>query len=139
MLRGRSLPSATLIASADFSSLPPLSMQQGSRVEEFEKICEVQSDKAAVEITSRYAGLIKKLHHTVGDIVQVHILLHCMLFMLLSHILSTLHSCVMCLHASSQPATYLRTHLLRRLDHRWWTLRSLKRHPHKMVLQCRQR
>ncbi|DBB17608.1 TPA: hypothetical protein ACH3X3_002657 [Trebouxia sp. C0006] len=46
-------------------------MQQGSRVEEFEKICEVQSDKAAVEITSRYAGLIKKLHHTVGDIVQV--------------------------------------------------------------------
>ncbi|KAL0027069.1 hypothetical protein WJX79_003187 [Trebouxia sp. C0005] len=46
-------------------------VEQGSRVEEFEKICEVQSDKAAVEITSRYAGMIKKLHHTVGDIVQV--------------------------------------------------------------------
>lgn len=46
-------------------------VEQGSRVEEFEKICEVQSDKAAVEITSRYAGTIKKLHHTVGDIVQV--------------------------------------------------------------------
>jgi len=114
-------------------------VQQGSRVEEFEKICEVQSDKAAVEITSRYAGVIKKLHHTVGDIVQVHTLLHCMLFMLLSYVLSTLHSCVMCLHASSQPATYLRTHLLRRLDHRWWISRSLKRHPPKTVLQYRQR
>ena len=113
-------------------------MQQGSRVEEFEKICEVQSDKAAVEITSRYAGTIKKLHHTVGDIVQVHTLLHCILFMLLSHKLSTLHSCVMCLHAGSQQLTY-GIHLLHRLDHLWWTLRSLKRHPPKMVLQCKQR
>ncbi len=81
-------------------------MQQGSRVEEFEKICEVQSDKAAVEITSRYAGMIKKLHHSVGDIVQVHTVLHCMLGMLLSHVLSTLRSCVMCLHASSRLVTY---------------------------------
>ena len=40
-------------------------------MEEFEKICEVQSDKAAVEITSRYAGVIKKLHHSLGDVVQV--------------------------------------------------------------------
>ncbi|KAL0038602.1 hypothetical protein WJX77_012471 [Trebouxia sp. C0004] len=46
-------------------------VEQGSRVEEFQKICEVQSDKAAVEITSRYAGMIKKRHHTVGDVVQV--------------------------------------------------------------------
>ena len=46
-------------------------MQEGSHVEEFEKICEVQSDKAAVEITSRYAGTIKKLHHSTGDVVQV--------------------------------------------------------------------
>ena len=77
-------------------------MQQGSRVEEFEKICEVQSDKAAVEITSRYAGMIKKLHHTVGDIVQVHTVLHCMLFMLLSHILQlcTAVSCA-CMLATS--------------------------------------
>ena len=50
-------------------------MQQGSRVEEFQKICEVQSDKAAVEITSRYAGVVKKLHHTIGDLVQVETLL----------------------------------------------------------------
>ncbi|KAL3158446.1 hypothetical protein ABBQ38_010680 [Trebouxia sp. C0009 RCD-2024] len=46
-------------------------VQAGSRVEEFEKICEVQSDKAAVEITSRYPGVIKKLHHSTGDLVQV--------------------------------------------------------------------
>ena len=46
-------------------------MQEGSHVEEFEKICEVQSDKAAVEITSRYPGVIKKLHHSTGDLVQV--------------------------------------------------------------------
>lgn len=45
--------------------------QAGSRVEEFQKICEVQSDKAAVEITSRYAGLIKQLYHKSGDLVQV--------------------------------------------------------------------
>lgn len=47
-------------------------LQKGSRVEEFQKICEVQSDKAAVEITSRYAGVIKQLHHSPGDVVQVH-------------------------------------------------------------------
>ena len=46
-------------------------MQKGSRVEEFQKICEVQSDKAAVEITSRYAGVIKQLYHSPGDLVQV--------------------------------------------------------------------
>ena len=40
-------------------------------MEEFEKICEVQSDKAAVEITSRYAGVIKKLYHVPGELVQV--------------------------------------------------------------------
>jgi len=82
-------------------------VQQGSRVEEFEKICEVQSDKAAVEITSRYAGVIKKLHHTVGDIVQVHTLLHCMLFMLLYQ-LCTAVSCA-CMLAASQLLTYALT------------------------------
>ena len=45
--------------------------QKGSQVEEFQKICEVQSDKAAVEITSRYAGVIKQLYHSPGDVVQV--------------------------------------------------------------------
>lgn len=40
-------------------------------MEMFDKVCEVQSDKAAVEITSRYAGTITRLHHAVGDLVQV--------------------------------------------------------------------
>ncbi|TKR59793.1 hypothetical protein L596_029414 [Steinernema carpocapsae] len=36
----------------------------GDRVNQFDNICEVQSDKAAVSITSRYDGLIKKLWTT---------------------------------------------------------------------------
>lgn len=40
-------------------------------MEMFDKVCEVQSDKASVEITSRYAGTITHLHHAVGDLVQV--------------------------------------------------------------------
>ncbi|KAG9246318.1 2-oxoacid dehydrogenases acyltransferase-domain-containing protein [Calycina marina] len=40
-------------------------------VEEFDKLCEVQSDKASVEITSRFAGVIKKLHYEAGDMAQV--------------------------------------------------------------------
>ena len=45
--------------------------QEGDRVEEFDELCEVQSDKAAVQITSQYAGIIMKLRHEVGDMVQV--------------------------------------------------------------------
>lgn len=45
--------------------------QEGQHVEEFQPVCEVQSDKASVEITSRYKGIVRKLHHSVGDIVQV--------------------------------------------------------------------
>lgn len=37
----------------------------------FDKLCEVQSDKATVEITSRYDGVIAELHHEVGGIVKV--------------------------------------------------------------------
>ena len=40
-------------------------------MEEFGPLCEVQSDKAAVEITSRYTGTIARLHHQAGDMVQV--------------------------------------------------------------------
>ena len=40
-------------------------------MEEFSKICEVQSDKAAVEISSRYEGTILKLHYKIGDIAKV--------------------------------------------------------------------
>jgi len=40
-------------------------------VEEWDKLCEVQSDKASVEITSRFAGVIKKLHYDAGEMAQV--------------------------------------------------------------------
>lgn len=46
-------------------------MEPGSTVAEFDKICEVQSDKASVEISSRYAGKILKLHHGLNDIAKV--------------------------------------------------------------------
>ncbi|KAK0538034.1 hypothetical protein OC834_000606, partial [Tilletia horrida] len=45
--------------------------KEGDHVEEFDPICEVQSDKATVEITSRFAGTITQLTHKVGDIVKV--------------------------------------------------------------------
>ncbi len=32
---------------------------------QFDQICEVQSDKASVTITSRFDGVIKKLHYKV--------------------------------------------------------------------------
>lgn len=40
-------------------------------VKEWDKICEVSSDKASVEITSRFAGVIKKLHYEVGEMAKV--------------------------------------------------------------------
>ena len=84
-------------------------VQQGSHVEEFEKICEVQSDKAAVEITSRYAGVIKALHHAVGDLVQVPVAsATCMCAGGIQYMLSMLIACCLCLSTC-----------LCRLDHRW--------------------
>ena len=47
------------------------SVAVGDVVEEFQELCEVASDKAAVEITSRYAGTVERLHHQPGDMVQV--------------------------------------------------------------------
>jgi 2-oxoisovalerate dehydrogenase E2 component (dihydrolipoyl transacylase) len=46
-------------------------VKEGDKVEEFSKICEVQSDKAAVEISSRYEGTIMKLYHETGAIAKV--------------------------------------------------------------------
>ncbi|SNX85038.1 related to lipoamide acyltransferase component of branched-chain alpha-keto acid dehydrogenase complex, mitochondrial precursor [Melanopsichium pennsylvanicum] len=46
-------------------------VQPGATVQEFDPICEVQSDKASVEITSRYAGRIKRLMHKEGDVAKV--------------------------------------------------------------------
>lgn len=45
-------------------------VKEGDVVHEFDKLCEVQSDKASVEITSRYSGTIVKLYHNVGDVVK---------------------------------------------------------------------
>ncbi|KAK9664711.1 hypothetical protein RND81_14G063000 [Saponaria officinalis] len=46
-------------------------VQEGDLVEEFQPLCEVQSDKATIEITSRYKGMISQILHTPGDIVKV--------------------------------------------------------------------
>ncbi|OMJ21491.1 Lipoamide acyltransferase component of branched-chain alpha-keto acid dehydrogenase complex, mitocho [Smittium culicis] len=43
----------------------------GDKVSQFDKICEVQSDKATVEITSRYDGIIKDLLYAENDIALV--------------------------------------------------------------------
>lgn len=43
----------------------------GDRVEEFDKVCEVQSDKATVEIKAPKDGVIKKLYHEVGGMAKV--------------------------------------------------------------------
>ncbi|XP_034824224.1 lipoamide acyltransferase component of branched-chain alpha-keto acid dehydrogenase complex, mitochondrial [Maniola hyperantus] len=43
----------------------------GDKVQQFENICEVQSDKAAVTITSRYDGIVTKLYHEVDQTALV--------------------------------------------------------------------
>lgn len=45
--------------------------QEGDVIRSFDRVCEVQSDKATVEITSRYDGVISKVYHAEGDIVKV--------------------------------------------------------------------
>ncbi|KAL4570336.1 hypothetical protein LXL04_025988 [Taraxacum kok-saghyz] len=44
---------------------------EGEQVEEYQPLCEVQSDKATIEITSRYKGKVSKILHTPGDIIKV--------------------------------------------------------------------
>ena len=46
-------------------------VREGDYVNQFDSICEVQSDKASVTITSRYDGIIKKLHYAVDDMALV--------------------------------------------------------------------
>ena len=47
------------------------SVKPGDTVQEFDKLCEVQSDKATVEITSRFAGVVKKLYIDTGGEARV--------------------------------------------------------------------
>ncbi|KAI6656928.1 Lipoamide acyltransferase component of branched-chain alpha-keto acid dehydrogenase complex, mitochondrial isoform X2 [Oopsacas minuta] len=46
-------------------------IQPGDTVKQFQEICEVQSDKAAVTITCRYDGVIKKLYHQQDALCKV--------------------------------------------------------------------
>ncbi len=41
----------------------------GDDVTQFQKVCEVQSDKATVEITSRFDGTVLELKHEVGETI----------------------------------------------------------------------
>lgn len=43
----------------------------GDKISQFDKMCEVQSDKASVTITSRYDGVITKIYHDVDGIALV--------------------------------------------------------------------
>lgn len=46
-------------------------MEIGDHVSQFDQICEVQSDKAAVTITSRYDGIVRKRYYNVNDMAKV--------------------------------------------------------------------
>ncbi|KAJ0179945.1 hypothetical protein K1T71_004536 [Dendrolimus kikuchii] len=46
-------------------------VKEGDKVQQFDNICEVQSDKAAVTITSRYDGVVTRLYHKVDQTALV--------------------------------------------------------------------
>jgi len=46
-------------------------VEEGQMIQEFDPVCEVQSDKATVEITSRYEGQVSKSRYEVGNVIKV--------------------------------------------------------------------
>ncbi|KAF1334841.1 Lipoamide acyltransferase component of branched-chain alpha-keto acid dehydrogenase complex, partial [Globisporangium splendens] len=46
-------------------------VKEGDSIKQFQNVCEVQSDKATVEITSRYDGVVKKVHYKLGEMAKV--------------------------------------------------------------------
>jgi pyruvate/2-oxoglutarate dehydrogenase complex dihydrolipoamide acyltransferase (E2) component len=46
-------------------------IKAGDHLKEFDRVCEVQSDKATVEITSRFEGTVKELCYKAGQIAYV--------------------------------------------------------------------
>lgn len=46
-------------------------IKEGDAIKQFDKVCEVQSDKANVEITSRFDGIVDKLMYKVGEMAAV--------------------------------------------------------------------
>lgn len=46
-------------------------IKEGDTIAQFDKVCEVQSDKANVEITSRYDGKVVSLKYAVGELAKV--------------------------------------------------------------------
>ncbi|KAL6077552.1 Dihydrolipoamide acetyltransferase component of pyruvate dehydrogenase complex [Balamuthia mandrillaris] len=46
-------------------------VEEGQSIDEFDPVCEIQSDKATLEVTSRYKGVVTKLYHKVGDMAKV--------------------------------------------------------------------
>jgi 2-oxoisovalerate dehydrogenase E2 component (dihydrolipoyl transacylase) len=44
---------------------------KGERIAQFDRVCEVQSDKATVEITSRYDGVVESLNGEIGEMIHV--------------------------------------------------------------------
>jgi 2-oxoisovalerate dehydrogenase E2 component (dihydrolipoyl transacylase) len=48
-----------------------LFVKPGDKIKQFDKVCEVLTDKANVEISSRYDGVVKKVHYKIGQMAKV--------------------------------------------------------------------